>query len=182
MTATNVIIDNIIDYSSQLTSIASSLGSIATSLSTLATSVQQIGGYVDGLESIGTNLVTSVNRLSTATEHIVTSVNRLSTATELYATTASMTYATSPGRDVSSTYFAVAENTPAPELTIRATWTGVTNVITLITTATKIVNGLRIEGQNIDAGTLVQSVIGRSVTLTQNTLGSSSGYYRFYIN
>lgn len=154
MTATNVIIDNVIDYSSQLTSIATSLGSIVTAL--------------DGLETIGINLVAAVNRLSTATER--------------YADTASLSYATGPTRDSSSGYFAVAENSPAPELTIRATWTGVTNVITLITTATKIVNGLRIEGQNIDAGTLVQSVIGRSVTLTQNTLGSANGYYRFYIN
>lgn len=154
MTATNVIIDNVIDYSSQLTSIATSLGSIATAL--------------DGLETIGINLVAAVNRLSTATEQ--------------YADTASLSYATVPTRDSSSGYFAVTENSPAPELTIRATWTGVTNVITLITTASKVVNGLRIEGQNIDAGTLVQSVIGRSVTLTQNTLGSANGYYRFYIN
>jgi hypothetical protein len=161
MTATNVIIDNVIDYSSQLTSIATSLGTIATSL-------QQIGGYVDGLETIGINLVAAVNRLSTATEQ--------------YADTANASYATSPTRDSSSGYFAIPENAPASELTIRATWTGVTNVITLITTATKIVNGLRVEGQNIDAGTFVQSVIGRSVTLTQNTLGSANGYYKFYIN
>ena len=162
MTATNVIIDNEIpDYSSQLTSIATSLGTIATYL-------QQIGGYVDGLETIGTNLVASVNRLSTATEK--------------YANTASIAYGDTPTRDSSAGYFSVADNAPAPELTIRATWTGVTNVITLITTATKIVNGLRVEGQNIDAGTLVQSVIGRSVTLTQNTLGSANGYCKFYIN
>lgn len=154
MTATNVIIDNVIDYSSQLTSIATSLGSIATAL--------------DGLETIGINLVAAVNRLSTATEQ--------------YADTASLSYATVPTRDSSSGYFAIPENAPAPELTVRATWTGITSVITLFTPASKIVNGLRVEGQNIDAGTTVQSVAGTTITLSQPTLGTSNGYYRFYIN
>jgi len=168
MTATNVTIDNLIDYSSQLNNL-SSLGTIATELQTLNTNLLDV--------------ITALNRLSSATEVMSTSTVKMANTLTSLANTADLSYNYSIGNNAEASYFA---NTPVqPELTIGAIWTGTVTTLYLNTSTynSKIQPGYRVQGRNIDVDTFVGSVSELTLTIDKPTLGSSSRYNKvsFYI-
>jgi hypothetical protein len=168
MTATNVTIDNLVDYSSQLNNL-SSLGNIVTELQTLNTNL--------------VNVVTALNQLSTSVGIMSTSTVKMANTLTSLANTADLSYNYSIGNNAESTYFA---NAPVqPELTIGAIWTGTVTTLYLNTSTynSKVQPGYRIQGRNIDVDTFVNTISGLTLTIDKPTLGSSSHYNKisFYI-
>jgi hypothetical protein len=190
MTATNVTIDNWIDYSSQLnnlTTIASDLSSIATYLSnlaTLTTSIQNIETKLD-------NVISSINSLSNSTQLLINPISRISTATEILstttmklATTASLSYSYHQDKDANNNYFSFNNYSVIPETESAGAWIGKTTTINLVTSTnnSSILVGQRVEGNNIDLGTFVTGVntSTKILTLSQQTLGSSKGKAKLF--
>jgi hypothetical protein len=161
MTATNVIIDNWIDYSVQLTDIATHL----SVLPTLLTSIQ--------------NIEKALLRISTATEKISSATQVISTQTLRMANTSSMNFDYVQNKDVVNNYFEPFTHQRIPEVQSAGSWTGATNTIKLVTSTrnSSILPGQRVEGDNINLDTFVSSVnpISGTLIINRSTIGSSKG-------
>ena len=174
MTATNVTIDNLVDYSNQLSNLSylSNLSNISSQLTTLNNNLVTLIGYIDGLETLQSNLITAVNQLTAATQVISTSSVKLANSLVDVANTASMSYNFTVENYYEDTYF---KREPAePEIKIKAIWTGTVSTIYLNTSkfSSRISPGFRVEGPNIDVNTFITSVNGVNVGINKPTLGS----------